>query len=85
METMLELSERKKLVVVKLAPSWIQRSVHGGMLLQNKSADLESYGRGHQLPLDDGGHSGVILARELCLQIRGKTEQDLEFFVRTIE
>ena len=71
---MLELSERKKLVVVKLAPSWIERTVH---IFQNKSADLESYGRGHQLPLDDGGHSGVILARELSFQISGKTEQDL--------
>ena len=78
---MLELSERKKLVVVKLAPSWIERTVHKGISLQNKSADLESYGRGHQLPLDDGGHSGVILARELSLQVHGKTEEDLESFV----
>ena len=44
------------------------------MLLQN---NLESNGRGHQLPLDDCGHCGVILAWELSLQTIGKTEQNL--------
>ena len=50
METMLELSERKKLVVVKLAPSWIQRSVHTGILYKINLQTLNPMADGTSSP-----------------------------------